>query len=146
MLDFQWRRVCSLSQQIQKTSVFYWLLNSYFLWIQYMLTICVLGFTCISSHPYIISFNTGYSMTGRQSGTNLFIFKMLLKSFRSCKVLNWKENLGSNNKVLEKQTITSESSIKILLCKKHIYRLSENHFSGIVSSFINATRNQPRSF
>lgn len=84
---------------------------------------------------------------GKQSGINLCIFKMLLKSFRSCKVLNWKENLGSNNKVLERQTITSESSIWILLCKKHICHLPENRFSGIKSSsFINATRNQPGSF
>lgn len=68
-------------------------------------------------------------MTGRQSGINLFIFKMLLKSFRSCKVLNWKQNLGSNNKeVLERQTITSESSIWILLCKS-IYAISQKTIS-----------------
>nr|XP_032640806.1 uncharacterized protein LOC116827401 isoform X1 [Chelonoidis abingdonii] len=40
----------------------------------------------------------GYSMTGRQSGINLIIFKKLLRRFRSCKVLNCKENLGTNNK------------------------------------------------
>lgn len=119
----------SVRQSVQfkpMTSVFYWFLNSYFLWIQYMLTICAFGFTCISSHPYIISFNTGYSMTGRQSGTNLFIFKTLLKSFRSCKVLNWKENLGSNNK--ERQTVTSEPSIKTLL-SKNIYAISQKTIS-----------------
>lgn len=116
------------AKRIQKVKVFYWILNFYFLWIQDMLTICALGSTWNSSHPYIIRFNTGYSMTGRQSGINLFIFKMLLKSFRSCKVLNWKENLGSNNKeALERQTITSESSIWILLCKS-IYAISQKPF------------------